>query len=64
VVATIKLFIDYASHKMLDMDPWENMVTISPPEPVPPVINKVKSWLNKWFVNILNWFKRVFQKQK
>ncbi len=64
VVATIKLFIDYAAHKMLDMDPWENMVTIPPPEPVPPVINKVKSWLNKWFTNILNWFKRVFRKQK
>jgi predicted PurR-regulated permease PerM len=63
VVATIKLFIDYASHKMLDMDPWENMGTIPPPQPVPTVINKVKSWLNKWFTNILNWFKRVFQKQ-
>ncbi len=64
VVATIKLFVDYASHKMLDMDPWENMVTIPPPEPVPPVINKVKSWLNKYYANILKWFKRVFKKQK
>jgi predicted PurR-regulated permease PerM len=63
VVATIKLIFDYAAHKMLDMDPWENMVTIPPAEPMPPVINKVKSWVKTIILNILNWFKRVLKKR-
>lgn len=36
VLATMKLFMDYIIHKLLDQNPWENMHTMPPPAPLPP----------------------------
>ncbi len=34
VLATVKLFFDYAMYKMTDQDPWTNLKTIPPPRPL------------------------------
>ena len=38
VLATVKLFFDYIFAKLFDLDPWSRMETISPPNPLPPVV--------------------------
>lgn len=64
VVASIKLFLEYASNKMMDMDPWENLKTAPPPEPIPPVLDKVKSILQASFSWIAGKITRLFNKSK
>jgi predicted PurR-regulated permease PerM len=34
VLATLKLFMDYTTRKMLDLDPWADFVRIEPPPPI------------------------------
>ena len=64
VVASIKLFLDYASNKMMDLDPWENLKTAPPPEPIPPIMDQVKSKLQSWYAWIAGKITTLFHKIK
>jgi predicted PurR-regulated permease PerM len=41
VLATIKLFYEYAVRKLFDADPWEGFKESEPPPPLPKVVQKI-----------------------
>jgi predicted PurR-regulated permease PerM len=55
VLATMKLFVDYIFAKLFDQDPWENMATISAPNPLPPL----RPLLQARFAQVRAWFGRT-----
>ncbi|MHC1740794.1 MAG: AI-2E family transporter [Anaerolineaceae bacterium] len=51
VVASLKLFLHYTTHKLMDLDPWEGLETIPPPPPLritlANLMNKFRSLRNR-----------------
>ncbi len=60
VLATIKLFFDYAVRKMLDMDPWEGMSTTSQTQ----TLTRIFPWTKKVFTGVKKLRDRIFRKGK
>ncbi len=42
VLASLKLLLNYAVHKLSDRDPWENVKAVSPPQPVAAIIAGIR----------------------
>lgn len=55
VLATVQLFLNYITRKLLDQDPWANMQTISPPETLDVIVPKVQ----KRAIGVIEWVTRL-----
>lgn len=53
VLASLKLITNYAVRKMSDRDPWENFVTVSPPQPMAPILR----WLRAGRIRLTQWIR-------
>lgn len=50
VLATVKLFLDYAVRKLSDQDPWEGMeISLPPPRPLPPGVSGMSRQVSTWW---------------
>ncbi|NPV57456.1 MAG: AI-2E family transporter [Anaerolineae bacterium] len=59
--ATIKLFLDYVIKKMFDQDPWADLETIPPPEPLR---DQMKRWLDQVRATISKISGKLFGRKK
>jgi predicted PurR-regulated permease PerM len=49
VLASLKLLLTYMVNKLMDQDPWQNLETFPPPEPIGVTFNRMKQKVNRFF---------------
>lgn len=49
VLASLKLLLTYMTNKLMDQDPWRNLETFPPPEPIGVTFTRVKQKITRFF---------------
>lgn len=60
VLASVKLFVNYAIRKLMDQDPWEGLETYPKPEPLKVQLFDIYNKVRQFLIRLYGWLKKTF----